>query len=180
MESYFKDLNLDSFWEDCEYSKKEYVNSPITRKIIELTEKELGYKLPDSYIELMTNQNGGIPVNQCYPTDQRTSWAEDHVAISGIFALGSEKAYSLCGELGSKFMIDEWGYPEIGVYFGDCPSAGHDMICLDYRVCGRFGIPKVVHVDQESDYKITPLADTFEEFISGLVHDSIFDEGETW
>ncbi|MCQ3829155.1 SMI1/KNR4 family protein [Microbulbifer elongatus] len=180
MDSYFKNFDLNSFWEDSEYSRKEYVNSPITNEVIERTEKELGYKLPDSYIELMAHQNGGIPLNQCFPTGQRTSWSEDHVAISGIFALGSEKTYSLCGELGSKFMIDEWGYPEIGVYFGDCPSAGHDMICLDYRACGKSGIPKVVHVDQERDYVITPLANTFEEFIKGLVHDSKFDDGEAW
>ena len=48
-----------------------------------------------------------------------------------------EKSCSLCGELGSQFMIDEWEYPAIGVAICDCPSAGHDMIFLDYRDCGR-------------------------------------------
>lgn len=76
--------------------------------------------------------------------------------------------YSLCGENGSQFWIDEWGYPSIGVYFADCPSAGHDMVCLDYRACGPQGEPSVVHVDQECDYKITFVAPTFEAFIRGL------------
>jgi hypothetical protein len=31
---------------------------------------------------------------------------------------------------GSRFWIEVWGYPELGVYFGDCPSAGHDMIAM--------------------------------------------------
>ena len=53
------------------------------------------------------------------------------MAITGIFGIGREKSCSLCGELGSQFMIDEWEYPAIGVAICDCPSAGHDMIFLE-------------------------------------------------
>ena len=73
-------------------------------------------------------------------------------------------------------MIDEWGYPPIGVYFADCPSAGHDMLCLDYRGCGADGEPQVVHVDQEVDYKTTFVAKDFASFIRGLEPDEAFDE----
>jgi hypothetical protein len=66
-------------------------------------------------------------------------------------------------------MIDEWGYPPIGIYFADCPSGGHDMLCLDYSQCGPEGEPRVVHVDQEREYKLTALADSFAQFIWGLV-----------
>jgi len=180
MEKHFEDFDLSTFWENSEYALREYVSDSPSEELIEKTEKALGYKLPKSYIELMMNQNGGIPVNQCFPINERTSWAEDHVAIAGILGIGNQKEYSLCGEFGSQFMIKEWGYPEIGVYFGDCPSAGHDMICLDYRECGNQGEPKVVHVDQERNYEITPLANSFEEFIKGLVNDSQFDDNETW
>ena len=72
-------------------------------------------------------------------------------------------------ELGSQFMIDEWGYPEIGVCICNCPSAGHDMIMLDYTNCVKNREPEVVHVDQEIDFKITFLAKDFETFIRGLV-----------
>ena len=180
MEKYFTDSYLSSFWEGSDYEKKEYISEKLNQIEVRKIEGELGYKLPASYIELMLHQNGGIPANKCFPTNLRTSWAEDHVAIAGILGIGYKNTYALCGELGSKFMIEEWGYPEIGVYFGDCPSAGHDMICLDYRDCGSQGKPKVVHVDQESDYKITPLANSFEEFIKGLVNEGEFDDGETW
>ncbi len=180
MSKHLEKIDLANFWEDSDYAKKEYVEEvPSDEKIKEI-ENELGYKLPSSYIELMLNQNGGIPVNSCFPTTEKTSWAEDHVAISGFLGIGKKKTYSLCGELGSQFMMEEWGYPDIGVYFGDCPSAGHDMICLDYRSCRKEGEPKVVHIDQESDYKITFLANTFEDFVLGLVPESEFDEGEEW
>jgi hypothetical protein len=170
----FEDFDLTNFWDDNWYALKEYVSDPPSDELITSVEEELGYKLPAAYIWLMKQHNGGIPVNTCYPCNEPTCWAEDHVAITGIFGIGREKIYSLCGELGSQFMIDEWEYPAIGVAICDCPSAGHDMIFLDYRACGPQGEPAVVHVDQENDYKITHLADSFEEFIRGLEHESLY------
>ena len=174
----FEGFDLTNFWDDNWYALKEYVSDPPSDELIASVEEELGYKLPAAYIWLMKQHNGGIPVNTCYPCDEPTCWAEDHVAITGIFGIGREKSCSLCGELGSQFMIDEWEYPAIGVAICDCPSAGHDMIFLDYRVCGPQGEPAVVHVDQENDYKITHLADSFEEFIRGLEHESLYDPDE--
>ena len=174
----FEDFDLTNFWDDNWYALKEYISEPPSDELIASVEEELGYKLPAAYIWLMKQHNGGIPVNTCYPCDEPTCWAEDHVAITGIFGIGREKSYSLCGELGSQFMIDEWEYPAIGVAICDCPSAGHDMIFLDYRACGPQGEPAVVHVDQENDYKITHLADSFEEFIRGLEHESLYDPDE--
>jgi len=174
----FEGFDLTNFWDDNWYALKEYISEPPSDELIASVEEELGYKLPAAYIWLMKQHNGGIPVNTCYPCDEPTCWAEDHVAITGIFGIGREKSCSLCGELGSQFMIDEWEYPAIGVAICDCPSAGHDMIFLDYRACGPQGEPAVVHVDQENDYKITHLADSFEEFIRGLEHESLYDPDE--
>jgi len=174
----FEGFDLTNFWDDNWYALKEYVSDPPSDELIASVEEELGYKLPAAYIWLMKQHNGGIPVNTCYPCDEPTCWADDHVAITGIFGIGREKSCSLCGELGSQFMIDEWEYPAIGVAICDCPSAGHDMIFLDYRACGPQGEPAVVHVDQENDYKITHLADSFEEFVRGLEHESLYDPDE--
>ncbi|GAB2697493.1 hypothetical protein GCM10027037_21990 [Mucilaginibacter koreensis] len=172
----FKDFDFTDFWDDNAYALKAYVeDTPPDDQLIADIENELGYKLPDSYIELMKLHNGGIPRNTCFPTQTPTSWAEDHVAITGIAGIGRKKTYSLAGELGSQFMMEEWGYPNIGVYICDCPSAGHDMIALDYTKCGKNGDPEVVHVDQEFDYKITFLAKDFETFIRGLVSEDKYD-----
>lgn len=174
----FEGFDLTNFWNDSDYALKQYVSEPPTDELIASIEQELGYKLPASYIAMMKLHNGGVPVNTCFPTEEATSWAEDHIAITGIMGIGRDKHYSLCGELGSRFMIEEWGYPDIGVVICDCPSAGHDVVMLDYRNCGRDGEPEVIHVDQEGDYEITFLAENFEAFIRGLVHDDVYDTSE--
>ena len=170
----FDDLFAAGFWEPSDYANAEYVDVPITAERLARVEQQLKYTLPASYVDLMRFQNGGIPKRTSHRTKERTSWAVDHIAITGIYSIGSGKPCSLLGEVGSQFWIDEWGYPPIGIYFADCPSAGHDMVCLDYRECGRNGAPAVVHVDQEDDYKITFVAPSFEAFIRGLEDDEAF------
>lgn len=176
MRQFFANFDLELFWESSEYAERKYVGSPLTDEVVAAVERELGYKLPASYVELMRSQNGGIPRWRYHRTTERTSWAHDHIAITGIYSIGSEKTYSLCGKFGSRFWIQEWGYPDIGIYFVDCPSAGHDMVCLDYRACGPTGEPRVVHIDQEWDYEIVFVAETFESFVRGLQDESAFED----
>jgi len=178
MKKHFEGVDLNSFWEDSDYAREEYISPTPTEADIQSIENELGYKLPDSYIYFMSHQNGGIPIKNTFPTKEPTSWAKNHVAITGFLSIGREKDYSLCGDSGTQFKIEEWGYPPIGVYICDCPSAGHDIIMLDYRTCGPSGEPEVVHIDQENDYKITFLAENFEEFIKGLVNQNTYDTDE--
>lgn len=164
----FEDFDLGSFWERSDYADENFVDDPLTDDKVEIVEAALGFKLPAAYLVLARSQNGGIPTKTCHRMTVRTTWAEDHIAITGILSIGYAKSYSLCGERGSKFWPERWEYPPIGVYFATCPSAGHDMLCLDYRACGPEGEPTVVHVDQEWDYKVTLVATSFEAFIRGL------------
>lgn len=164
----FGDFDISDFWAPSDYARKEYVDAPPTSELVASIERRLGYRLPRAYVELARHQNGGIPSKTCHRTSEPTSWSHDHVAVHGIYSIGDRKRCSLGSGMGSQFWIDEWGYPPIGVYFADCPSAGHDMICLDYRACGPQGEPQVVHIDQEFDYKIMFVAPSFETFIRGL------------
>ena len=172
---FFKDFNFKGFWSECSYSARDYIGDLPDQEMIDSVEKELGYKLPGSYIQLMKSQNGGLANRSVFPTTEANSWADDHVAINGIMGIGRERIYSLCGTHGSRFMIEEWGYPAIGIYFADCPSAGHDMVAFDYTNCGKDGEPEIVHIDQENNYKKTFLAKDFETFIMNLKNVEEFD-----
>ena len=169
------DFDAQTFWDDCAYALEAYTEPAPSSELIARVEADLGYRLPAFYVALMRVRNGGAPVNTKFPTTEATSWADDHVAITSISGIGYEQSNSLCGYLGSQFMIDEWEYPAIGVVVANCPSAGHHLVMLDYRACGPQGEPAVVHVDQENDYHITPLAPNFEAFVRGLLPDSAFE-----
>lgn len=170
----FEGFDFTDFWENNQHD--DYLLPPPGDELIAEVERELGYKLPASYIWLMKQHNGGYPAKTAAPSEEPTSWADDHAGINGIYGIGKAQKYSLCGSMGSRFWIDEWGYPEIGVAIADCPSGGHDMIFLDYRACGKTGEPAVVHVDQEDDYRIVKLADNFEQFIRSLRDEEEYDE----
>jgi hypothetical protein len=103
------DLDLDAFWDDNEYALRSYVDRPPSQALILSVEAELGYRLPASYVAVMRLHNGGMPRNTCCPSPNRTTWAEDHVAVHGIMGIGREKQYSLAGDGGSRFWLSEWG-----------------------------------------------------------------------
>jgi hypothetical protein len=169
------DLDFTSFWKDSDYARTAYIDEPVTDLMVRAVEQELGYRMPAAYVALMRSQNGGIPRRTCFPTETRTTWAENHVAIHAFLAIGRTKDTSILGRNGTRFMWGDWGYPDIGLCICDCPSAGHDMVMLDYRACGPRGEPAVVHVDQERDYRITTLAPNVEAFVRGLVDASVYD-----
>ena len=42
----------------------------------------------------------------------------------------------------------------------------------------KSGEPEVIHVNQESGYRITFLAEDFEKFVNGLVHTDVYEISE--
>ncbi|WP_225994230.1 SMI1/KNR4 family protein [Actinomadura rudentiformis] len=171
----FAGLDLGEFWDNHDYALSAYVETPPSSESVASVQAELGYRLPASYVGMMSFQNSGVPRRTCCPAPNPTTWADDHVAVDGIMGIGRSKRCSLSGEAGSRFWIQEWGYPPIGVYFATCPSAGHDMIAFDYRGCGPDGEPRIVHVDQEWDYQITVLAPDFASFVRALRPETDYD-----
>ena len=161
--SNLKDFNWTGFWNDVDYAFESYIGRDVTDEDIKNAEAELGYTLPTAYIELLKNHNGGVVNKNCFINDD-----DDCVYITGIYGIDRDKKYSLLGEMGNEFWISKVKYPPIGIVVADTISGGHDMIFLDYRECGPTGEPKVVRVDQECDYSITPLADNFGDFIKNL------------
>lgn len=176
MRDFPHDIDLAAFWDS--EPGDDIHDEPASAALIAEIEADLGYRLPPSYVAFMQRHNGGRPTLSCCPVDDGTSWSEDHCAIDCFLSIGRRRTYSLGGEFGSRFMIEEWGYPDLGVYICSCPSAGHDMIALDYRACGPEGEPQVVHVDQEGDYRVTFLAQDFASFVRSLVSPEVYDTSE--
>ena len=165
----------DDFWDR---SSDYAVGAALDEETVAAVEASLGVRLPASYLALMRARNGGVPQRTCYPTAVPTSWAEDHVAIETFLPVGKGADGALLNELGEQSAVAEWGYPDIGVYICDCPSGGHDMVALDYRACGPDGAPRVVHVENEGETRITDLAEDFAAFAAGLLPPEAFEPSE--
>jgi len=145
-----------------------FTGPPLTPGMVQAAQASLGFRLPQAYLELLRERNGGTPVRRFFRTPVPTSWAPDHIAISSVKGIGGEWGID-SEDLGSAYTIAEWRYPDIGVVICDTPSAGHDTVMLDYSVCGSQGEPSVVYVDE--DRELLPLARTFAEFCAGLVEE---------
>jgi hypothetical protein len=74
-----------------EYALKEYIGAPLIEEAVATIERDLGYMLPADYVEFMRFQNGGTPRRTCHRTKEQTSWADGHIAVTGIYSIGSEK-----------------------------------------------------------------------------------------
>ncbi|WP_458124673.1 SMI1/KNR4 family protein [Paenibacillus sp. Z3-2] len=163
-------LDPMGFWNDSAEAVDQYVLAPPTDGQIESLEEQLVFKLPTSYVNMMKLHNGGVPHYRYYSVSQAEAAKKIRVEVVGILGIGREKAHSLGGEAGSRYIIEQGGYPEIGVVLCECPSDS-EVVMLDYRESGNAGEPEVVHVDKKESYKITWLAPNFETFIQGLVNE---------
>jgi hypothetical protein len=158
-------INKNDFW-DSNY----YNNPPLTDKMIEQAESELGVKLPDSFLDLLKIQNGGYTKGFAFPITEKTSWADNHVPLTELFGIVLEKkSNSGHNIMQTEYMVKEWGLPEKQVLLsGD----GHWWITLDYRQNEN---PSVRWIDLECSEDIH-IADSFEDFIIGLVSEDEFAE----
>lgn len=174
----FDTVALDGLWDDCDYALEEYVGEAPSDEDFERVEQALGYRLPDSYKALMKMHNGGLLAKNTFNNPLQCDWTPSTYNVASIFGVDASKSYSLCGNMGSRFWIEEWGYPDLGIAICDTISGGHNIIFLDYSDCGPQGEPCVVEINQERNYEITYLADHFKEFISGLFEDDDEDYSE--
>lgn len=152
--SLFGSVNLmELFNNDSDYGK-EYRFDILTDDMIRRAEKNLGYKLPESYIELLNVQNGGL-IDDKYDE----SW------LTVIYGIGPTKDSINGLEEMFENWKDEWEYPDIGIPFGETQSAGHDMYYMDYRSVDENGEPRIVRIDNEGDNAVYFVADNLVEFV---------------
>lgn len=139
-----------------------YTGPPVTPQVVLAAEDALGLRLPESYLELVRQRNGGEPVKCRFPTPFATSWAPDHFEIRAILGLGGD--WGLDASLGSSYLIDEWELPNIGIVVCAMPSGGHDAVMLDYRRSSPE--PAIAYVDEDRIPRV--VAATFGEFLTRL------------
>lgn len=142
--------NPQNIWQVPAYLS--YVQPPLTPEIVEAAERQIGYKLPQQYIELLKVQNGGylryrLPdsvhevisgIGPHFPSLTDFSWDDDYFKEAVSF------------ELQGLVPFD-----------GD----GHWYVCLDYRQNATQ--PAVTYIDVECDSQDT-VASSFSDYLSLL------------
>ena len=168
----FDGFDFEGFWNDDPEAVRIAQGPACTDEMIMNAERELGYKLPNSYIWLMKQRNGGYVKRDTFMLGYELSIVGDRMNIPQIYGIRDDNSFgAINGMFGTEHMVEEWGYPNIGVVFGVGFFGAHEAFFLDYRECGPQGEPKVSHVDQECDYRITVVSENFESFIRSLVED---------
>ena len=132
----FENFDWDAFWyNDSNSDKLIYFNGGVLKEQdVKRVEDEFGYKLPDSYIELLSIQNGGAPF---YSLSTMKKMRSLYLFISLLLRCGFQTGVSICGDSGAKMICKEWGYPDIGLPIALTASDGNEVIFLDYSECGK-------------------------------------------
>ena len=153
------------FWDNSSTYGQKFIGNPVSDDDITSAENELGVQLPAAYKELIKQQNGGM-VNRCiFPCGYKTGWSDDHIEITNILGIDKNKP----SIFGTGYLQSEWGYPEGYLNIANTPVSGHLEVFLDYREAGPNTDPPVVSIDQEDNYKVTLLAESFGDFIRNLI-----------
>lgn len=173
-------IEITKFW-----SEENKETPPLTGEMIAFAENSLNVKLPQLFIDLLMLQNGGNTNSFAFPMKQRTSWAPDHILLFELYGIITEQSIKDWQDswdeerlinfyvedkpldfwqniLDTHEMTKSWGLPERQVLL--C-GEGHWWITLDYR---KSDVPIVRWIDVESDEDLH-IADSFDEFINGLV-----------
>ena len=135
---------------------------PVTPKMILGVERQLGVKLPTSYVRLLASRNGGYLRYNTFPSPTPTSWAFDHVGIRTIRGIGpglDADIVDLSRELQEIWMVG---------HLIAIDTDGRRWLALDYRISGPTGDPSVVWIDTEQ-WQEVQLAHDFQAFVEGLV-----------
>lgn len=138
----------------------EYELEGLTESSLKKAEYFLGVKLPNSYIELMQNQNGGRLFRTLIKLDQI---GKDVIHVDYLLGIGRKKNE---GILKTIYMRKEWELPNDIVLIG---GDNHAWIALDYRQ--KQPEPSISFIDLEEKIDIQ-LAIDFEEFITKLLRDN--------
>lgn len=167
-EAHLTDMDFSDFWHDIKESERRYEAQKPDLRLIRSVQDELGFVLPDTFVELMKMHNGGM-LNRCwYPINFPAETYADYIQVTHLLGIDREIAYSLCGRFGSKFLLeDKGGLETAGIAFANCISPTRAILILDYRTCGPDGEPCVTYINSQT-HEESVIAPNFEIFVRGL------------
>lgn len=131
-----------------------YQLEPITDEMVKKAEKKFDIILPNKYIEILKQQNGGMIKSNLFPTEISTSWADDHINVDHILGIGEETR-----SLESEYLIKEWGLP-LNIVL-------NSWIALDYRKTKED--PPIIYIDVDED-QIINITPNFEVLLTCLTN----------
>ena len=152
-------------------------NSPdVTDELIHEVDAILGVMLPDTYINLMRQHNGGyipehlVRIEAAIPPLLAYYIDNGFVSVGSIYGINTDPQ----GELSiarTTYLIEEWDLPK-GLVLLD--GDGHTWIALDYRQAETN--PPVIFLISDGGHHFN-IASDFEDFIARLVpYGDVYDE----
>lgn len=166
--SCFEGIDLNRFFDSHSANRSSNLSNHVSDELISRAEAAMGYKLPESYKELLRFRNGGSvngDLAECWLTEIY-GIATDPDNFNGLEAMFDN-------------WKNEWQYPDIGIPFGETASAGHDMYYMDWRVTDGNGEPRIVRIDNEMGNAVFAVADNLPEFIKMILSEEPIDEFST-
>jgi SMI1 / KNR4 family (SUKH-1) len=138
----------------------DYVHPPLTDADVAAAEALLGVRLPQSYLVLLRQQNGGYLRGAWPGTVQHTLFGIG----AGFPSITTHEAWWKAPQAG-----DGWA-PRLPGLLVPFDGDGHWDMCFDYRDCGPQGDPAVTHIDLEAE-EDRQVAGSFDAYLDGLVDD---------
>lgn len=139
----------------------DYVQPKLTAKAVQEAESQLGVQLPEKYLDLLKQQNGGY---------LRGSWPD---SVSRVLSGIGPRFPSITRDDGwwrpKNAEPEMWAPPQPDLlipFDGD----GHWDMCFDYRKHGPRREPTITFVDCECERE-TPITESFVDYLAGLVEE---------
>lgn len=100
------DLNFMDFWDDNVEVLQNWVLFLFMDEQVEMVEEWLVFKLFRVYVDMMKIYNGGIFCYWYVLVSEMGDVEKRFIEILGMLGVGQEKKYFLCGEEGSRWIIE--------------------------------------------------------------------------
>jgi hypothetical protein len=160
----FVGFDFSDFWANDKEEEKEYKGSEFSQSRLNAVERELGVRLPWSYVCLLKQRNGGMPMWKNYHPlgDREISW-EKHVQLLGILGIGDGATHTLLSANKDRSLL-----PQSYIVFAHSPCEG-DFFILDYSDLEDDEEPCVAVMNLERSSVPEFVANDFESFVRNLV-----------